>query len=166
MDQSLRPAPWAAAKKIWLTSAILNPPLWIIADFLLLTVGAIETSSFNYNNPFELLLGWFVWWALSAVYSFPLALLLLLALKIQYRFTQSEAAFYGTVLLVTLLIVAAPFSLFLFLPGRPDWFSFWHFLIPNVLGLWAAVFWTYRWSIQANRKKQARKKVPQADADQ
>lgn len=136
-----RPRPLIAALKIWFTGIVLGPVLLALGAL----VGSLSMGDTNDNlgDPGSLLMLWLLMMLYGAVFSLPSALLLWLALAIQYRFQQTGTAFFSTLFFVTFLLSAGPFFFLRGFSGDKDTF-FYGLMAAYVGAIWLGVLWAFR----------------------
>ena len=136
-----RPRPLIAALKIWFAGVVFGPVLLALGAM----VGSLSTGGANDNlgDPGSLLMLWSLMILYGAVFSLPSALLLWLALAIQYRFQQTGPAFFSMLFFVTFLLAAGPFFVFRGFSGDKDTF-FYGLMAAYVGAIWAGVLWAFR----------------------
>lgn len=135
-----KPASHIAALKIWFAGLLLGSFIFILFDFLARTISGRETDM---STVVDSLTMFAIMVVVAGIYSLPSALALLLVLTIQYRFRQSETAFWGTILCATLALTIAPFAV-LQDPLLQEDGLFLRMAAAYLAGIWIGVYWVFR----------------------
>lgn len=133
-----RPVPFVAALKIWIAGLLLGPVLLAIGTFFYGLVSTGEPGSTDFIGLPGL---WFLMILYGGVFSLPSVLLLWLMLVIQYRFKQSEFAFWVTILTATFCLTMGPFWVLFGLRNSDH--EFFGFSLAYLGAIWLGVFWVF-----------------------